>query len=147
MTGRSLAAACVSLAIVATVPEPTAAAGAIPVRVRIIKGARQGPPAVDPRLADVAPQLGRTAYQRWDEVWQHQVEMASGKPVQMSLPYGAMLELTLVDARKDDVTFEVRVAAHHTHSRLTISKSKRIVHQVTDEKNGEAYFVTVKPWP
>ena len=34
-----------------------------------------------------------------------------------------------------------------THSRLTISKDQRIVHQVVDEKSGEAYFATVRPWP
>ena len=56
-------------------------------------------------------------------------------------------QLTLVDSRKETVTFEVRVAARRTHSRLTISKDQRIVHQVADEKNGEAYFATIRPWP
>ena len=37
--------------------------------------------------------------------------------------------------------------AHKATSRLTISKDKRLVHQVTPEKAGEAYFVTVRPWP
>jgi hypothetical protein len=57
------------------------------------------------------------------------------------------LELTLVDAHKDTVTFQVRVPARLTNSRLTISKDQRIVHQVTDEKAGEAYFATIRPWP
>jgi hypothetical protein len=32
-------------------------------------------------------------------------------------------------------------------SRLTIEKGKRIVHQVTSEKGGVAYFVTLHAWP
>ena len=44
------------------------------------------------------------------------------------------------------MTFQIRVGAR-AHSKLTISKDQRIVHQVTDEKDGAAYFATVRPWP
>ncbi len=143
---RSFAASTLAVALLAA-PPTFAAAATIPVRIRIIKGSRQGPPAVDPRLADLRGQLGRLAYVRWDQVGEHHADMDFGKPISLPLPDGATLELTLVEARKDTVTFQVRVPARRTHSRLTISKDQRIVHQVTDEKNGEAYFATVRPWP
>jgi hypothetical protein len=139
--------AALLLAIVALAPLVSHAAATVPVRVRIIKGARQGPAAIDPRLADLTPQLGRLAYQRWDQVGEHDRQMEFGKPVSFPLPDGATLELTLADARKDTVTFDVRVPAHRTHSRLTIAKNQRIVQQVADEKDGTAYFATVRPWP
>jgi len=123
------------------------AAATVPVRVRILKGSRQGPPAVDAKLADVHGQLSRLAYQRWDEVGQQQFQMDWNKPVSMGIPDGSTLELTLVSGQKDTVTFQVRVPQKKTNSRLTISKEQRIVHQVTDEKNGEAYFATIRPWP
>ncbi len=134
------------LALLASAPLPALAAS-IPVRVRIIKGSRQGPPGLDPRLSDLRGQLGRLAYQKWEQVGEHRSEMELNKPISMPLPDGAQLVLTLVDARKDTVTFQVRVPARRTNSRLTISKDQRIVHQVTDEKSGEAYFATVRPWP
>jgi hypothetical protein len=148
MGRRSFAAVVVGFALAATLPSPAGAAqGTIPVRIRIIKGSRQAPAAVDPRLADLTAQLGRLAYQRWDQVGEHRADMAFGKPVSLPLPDGGKLELTLVDSRKDTVTFEVKVPSSKTFSRLTISKDQRIVHQVANEKNGEAYFATVRPWP
>jgi len=138
-------AAVLGAAVLAAVPAE--AASPIPVRIRIIKGARQGPPSVDPALADLKGQLGHLAYQRWDQVGESQRSMDFGKPVTLPLPSGSQLEVTLVESRKDTVTFELRVPAERTQSKLTISKDKRIVHQVTPEKGGEAYFVTVRPWP
>lgn len=123
-------------------PSPT-----VPVRIRVLKGAHQGPPAVDPRLADLHGQLGRLAYQRWDEVGEQHQAMAFNQALTLPLPDGTALELTLLDARKDTVTFEVKVPAAKRVSRLTIAKDQRIVHQVTPEKDGAAYFVTIRPWP
>jgi hypothetical protein len=136
-----MVAAMVSLAL------PSLAAATIPVRVRIVKGSRQGPPAVDPKLADLKGQLGRLAYQRWDEVGQQQWDMDFGKSVSMSIPDGSTLELTLISGQKDTVTFQVKVPQRKTNSRLTIAKDQRIVHQVTEEKGGDAYFAAVRPWP
>lgn len=147
MGRRSFAAAMVAVSLAATLPSAAAAAATIPVRIRIIKGSRQGPPAVDPKLADLQGQLGRLAYVRWDQVGEHRAEMEFNKAVPVPLPDGTTLELKLLEARKETVTFEVKVPAHHTLSRLTISKDQRIVHQVADERNGEALFATVRPWP
>jgi hypothetical protein len=36
--------------------------------------------------------------------------------------------------------------AQKTQSR-SIARDRRIVHQVTPEKGGDARFVTVRPWP
>ncbi|HUK65240.1 MAG TPA: hypothetical protein VLV17_00325 [Anaeromyxobacteraceae bacterium] len=135
------------LAFVLLLAPAAAAAGTVPVRVRILKGSRQGPPSVDPKLADLAQQLGKLAYVRWDEVREEHADLEFDRPLALALPDGTTLELTLVDSRKDTVTFEVRVTARGTRSRLTISKDQRIVHQVTAEKGGEAYFATVRPWP
>lgn len=136
-----MAVAALSLAL------PAEAAPGIPVRIRVLKGSRQGPAAVDPRLADLQPQLSRLAYLRWDQTGEQQADMDFKKPVAVSLPSGERLEIEVLESRKDTVTIEVRVPAHKATSRLTISKDKRLVHQVTPEKAGEAYFVTVRPWP
>ncbi len=136
-----LAAAALGLAL------PAEAAPGIPVRIRVLKGSRQGPAAVDPRLADLQPQLSRLAYLRWEEVGEQRADMDFKKPLAVSLPSGERLEIEILESRKDTVTIEVRVPAHRATSRLTISKDKRIVHQVTPEKGGAAYFVTVRPWP
>ncbi|HEY6107194.1 MAG TPA: hypothetical protein VIV59_14515 [Anaeromyxobacteraceae bacterium] len=136
-----MAVAALSLAL------PAEAAPGIPVRIRVLKGSRQGPAAVDPRLADLQPQLSRLAYLRWEEVGEQRADMDFKKPVAISLPSGEQLEIEVLESRKDTVTIEVRVPAHRATSRLTISKDKRLVHQVTPEKAGEAYFVTVRPWP
>lgn len=136
-----MAVAALSLAL------PAEAAPGIPVRIRVLKGSRQGPAAVDPRLADLQPQLSRLAYLRWDQAGEQQADMDFKKPVAVSLPSGERLEIEILESRKDTVTIEVRVPAHKATSRLTISKDKRLVHQVTPEKAGEAYFVTVRPWP
>jgi hypothetical protein len=139
--GLLLALSCLSLF------PATAFADGIPVLIRIIKGSRQGPPSIDPRLNDLRGQLGRLAYVRWEEVGEQRAEMTSGKTVSVPLPDGSALRLTLADSRKDTVTFDVQVPARRTRSRLTISKDQRIVHQVTDEKNGESCFASVRPWP
>ncbi|HEU4383414.1 MAG TPA: hypothetical protein VFR85_07930 [Anaeromyxobacteraceae bacterium] len=134
-------AAAIALAI------PVEAAPGIPMRIRVIKGSRQGPAAVDPRLADLQPQLSRLAYARWEEAGEQQVDMDFKKPVAVALPGGERLEVELLESRRDTVTIEVRVPAHRSISRLTLSKDKRLVQQVTPEKGGEAFFVTVRPWP
>ncbi|HET6923636.1 MAG TPA: hypothetical protein VFI16_10865 [Anaeromyxobacteraceae bacterium] len=136
-----MAAAALSLAL------PAEAAPGIPVRIRVLRGSRQGPAAVDPRLADLQPQLSRLAYLRWDQAGEQQADMDFKKPVAVSLPSGERLEIEVLESRKDTVTIEVRVPAHRAITRLTISKDKRLVHQVTPEKAGEAYFVSVRPWP
>ena len=145
MTSRLAKAAVVSAAILSALPAE--AAPGIPVRVRVLRGSRQGPPGLDPRLQDLQAQLGYTAYVRWEQVGEHRAEMDFNKPLEVPLPSGDRMQISILESRKDTVTFEVRVPAQKTQSRLTISKDKRIVHQVTPEKGGEAYFVTIRPWP
>lgn len=135
------------LAAMCLAPLARADDATIPVRVRIMRGSRQGPPQLDPRLADVQHQLSQLAYVRWEQVSEQDFAMAFGKTVQVPLPDGSEVKLTLVESRKDTVTFRVGLPSHKTHSLLTISKDKRIVHQVSDEKAGVAYFATVRPWP
>ena len=122
------------------------AAPGIPVRVRIIKGSREGPPAVDPKLADVQGQLSRLAYQRWEQAGEQQATMALGQKVSVAIPGGTRLDLTITESSKETVTFRLEVPGR-AQSRLTISKDQRIVHQVADEKDGAAYFATIRPWP
>jgi hypothetical protein len=137
-----LVAICLSLLLL-----PAVAAADVPVRVRILKGDRKGPAQVDPKLDDLRKQLGKLAYLKWDQVKQQELTMADKKVQFVDLPDGEHVGLTLIEVRGDTVTFEVALAQRNTMSRLTIEKGKRIVHQVTSEKGGVAYFVTLHAWP
>ncbi len=138
---------------VATVAAAMLLAGAaparadVPVRVRVMKGSRQGPPKIDPRLDDLRRQLSPLAYVRWEQVQERTFDLARGKPTFVELPGGDLVGVTLQERRGDTVTIEVALAARNTQSRLTIEKGQRIVHQVTAEKGGSAFFVTVTAWP
>jgi hypothetical protein len=138
-----LAAACLALLLLL----PAVAAADVPVRVRILKGDRKGPAKVDPKLDDLKKQLGKLAYQKWDQVKEQALTMADLKTQFVALPDGEHVALTLQEVRGDTVTFEVALAQRNTMSRLTIEKGQRIVHQVTGEKGGVAYFVTLHAWP
>lgn len=142
---RTVLAGMAAAAVLASLP--AGADPGIPVRIRVIKGSRQGPAAVDPALQDLHAQLSRLTYTRWEQVGEQQADMDFKKPVTVSLPSGERLEIEILESRRDTVTIEVRVPAHRASSRLTISKDKRLVHQVTPERGGEAFFVTVRPWP
>jgi hypothetical protein len=143
---RAVLAALVGMALAFAPRAEAAPAGNVPVRIRVLKGSRQGPPQVDPRLQDLSTQLGKLAYQRWEQAAEQQLTLEFGKKVAVSIPDGASLALTLLESSKDTVTFRIEVAGR-AQSRLTISKDQRIVHQVTDEKDGAAYFATIRPWP
>ncbi len=141
---RAVLATLVAVALAAGA-RADAAAG-VPVRIRVLKGSRQGPPQVDPRLEDLRGQLGKLAYQRWEQAAEQQLTMDFGKKVSVAIPDGSRMDLTLLESTKDTVTFRIEVSGR-AQSRLTISKDQRIVHQVTDEKDGAAYFATIRPWP
>jgi len=126
---------------------PALALAEVPVRVRVIQGSRQGPAKVDPRLEDLKKQLGKLAYVKWDQVKEVRFTMADKKTEFVELPDGNHVGLTVQEVRGDTVTIEVALAQQNTMSRLTIEKGQRIVHQVTREKGGAAYFVTVHAWP
>ena len=141
-TSIAAAAAATLLALV-----PSAAQAEVPVRVRVIKGSRQGPASVDPRLADLKRQLSPLAYVKWEQVDEKRYDLDAGKPVFVDLPGGDSAGVTLQERRGDTVTIEVSLASQNTQSRLTVEKGQRIVHQVVPEKGGVAFFLTVTAWP
>ncbi len=126
---------------------PATARAEVPVRVRVIKGSRQGPPSLDPRLGDLKRQLSPLAYVNWQQLDEKRFDLATGKPVFIDLPDGDTAGVTLQERRGDTVTIEVSLAQRNTQSRLTVEKGQRIVHQVVPEKGGVAYFLTVTAWP
>ena len=138
----------VATAMAAVLHAPAArAADEIPVRVRILKGSHQKPPHFDPRLSDLKRQLSRLSYKQWDEVSSKDVQMTPRKTEYVQLPDGENVAVTLVSVRGETVTFEVALAPQNTESKLTIGKGQRIVHQVTRERGGTAFFVTMHAWP
>jgi len=145
VTRTWIAAAAAALTIAAA--WPAAARADVPVRVRVIKGSRQGPASVDPRLADLKRQLSPLAYVRWEQIEERTLELVQGKPAFVELPGGDNVAVTLQERRGDTVTIEVALASRNTQSRLTVQKGQRIVHQVTAEKGGSAFFLTVAAWP
>jgi len=144
MIRRSIAALLAAAALAAI---PAFAEAQVPVRVRVIKGSRQGPPSVDKRLDDLKRQLSPLAYVKWEQVDEKKLDLAQGQPQFVSLPGGDDVGVTLQESRGDKVTIEVALAARNTQSRLTIEKGQRIVHQVSAEKGGSAFFITVLAWP
>ena len=128
-------------------PAPAAAQADVPVRIRVIKGSRQGPASVDPKLEDLKRQLSPLAYVRWEQLNEQRHQLVQGKPAFVDLPGGDTVGVTLQERRGQTVTIEVALASRNTQSRLTVEKGQRIVHQVAPEKDGSAFFVTVTAWP
>jgi hypothetical protein len=121
--------------------------GPVPVRVRLIKGSRQGPASLPPAMAPLKQQLSKLAYQRWEQLSELDFTMTVKKTEFVELPNGEHVALTVQETNGRNVTIEVALAQRNTQSRLTIEKGQRIVHQVSGEKGGVAYFVTVHAWP
>ena len=126
---------------------PTFATADVPVHVRVIKGSRKGPARVDPRLDNLKRQLSPLAYVRWEQNSEQVVTLAKGKTEFVTLPGGEHVGLSLQEQRGETVTIEVALASRNTQSRLTVEKGQRIVHQVTGERSGSAFFLTVLAWP
>jgi hypothetical protein len=116
----------------------------VPVRIRVLKGSRQGPPGVPAGLEDLRAQLSATAYVRWEQANEVQATMRPRHPVSVALPTGEPVSVTLLDARQGAATFEVSAPGSRTQSRVTVAPGKRIVQQVTPERGGDAWFVTIK---
>jgi hypothetical protein len=121
-----------------------AADAALPARIRVLQGFRSGPPGVPPGLEDLRAQLSATAYVRWEQANEVQASMQPRKPVQVALPDGGSVAVTLVESRQGAATFEVSAPGSRTQSRVTVAPGKRIVQQVTPERGGSAWFVTIK---
>ncbi len=142
-----LAAAAVLATLAGAAPAFAQQQGEVPVRVRVIKGSRQGPASVDPKLNDMKRQLSPLAYVRWEQVDERHYQLVEGKPAFVELPGGDTVGVTLQERHGQTVTIEVALASRNTQSRLTIEKGQRILHQVTGEKGGSAFFLTVMAWP
>jgi hypothetical protein len=121
-----------------------AADAPLPVRIRVLHGFRQGPPGVPPGLEDLRGQLSSTAYVRWEQAGEVQAAMQPRQPVSVALPGGESVAVTLVESRSGAATFEVSAPASRTQSRVTVAPGKRIVQQVSPERGGSAWFVTIK---
>ena len=147
MIRTSIAAASLAVAVALAGFVPAVARAEVPVRVRVIKGSRQGPASVDPRLDDLKRQLSPLAYVKWEQLQEKRFDLEKGKTVFVDLPDGDTAGVTLQEQRGDTVTIEVALAQRNTQSRLTVEKGQRILHQVVPEKNGAAVFLTVTAWP
>jgi hypothetical protein len=145
MVRRSFFALLAAAAVLAAIP--SAAEAQVPVRIRVIHGARSGPAKMDPRLNDQKRQLSALAYQKWEQVDEKTLDLQQGKPQFVTIPGGDDVAVTLQERRGNAVTIEVAVAARNTQSRLTVEKGQRIIHQVSPEKGGSAFFLTVLAWP
>ena len=128
-------------------PAAEAVQAPVPVRVRVIKGSRQGPASLPASMAPLKQQLSKLAYQRWEQLSERDYSMTVKKTEFVQLPNGDHVALTVQDANGRNVTIEVALAQRNTQSRLTIEKGQRIIHQVSGEKGGVAYFVTVHVAP
>jgi hypothetical protein len=143
-----LAGSAVLTGSTALAAEPAAPeAGPVLVRVRLIKGSRQGPASLPPSMAPLKQQLSKLAYQRWEQLSERDFMMTLKKTEFVPLPNGEHVALTVQETNGRNVTIEVALAQRNTQSRLTIEKGQRIVHQVSGEKGGVAYFVTVHAAP
>jgi hypothetical protein len=136
-------AAWVAVALLASTTAGAAEAP-LPVRIRMIQGSRQGAPGMPPGLEELKGQLSATAYVRWEQAGEVQASMTPRKPVSVPLPGGEAVTVTLLDSRAGAATFEVSAPASRTQSRVTVAPGKRIVQQVTPERGGAAWFVTIK---
>ncbi len=143
MTRRIARGLAAGLALLLAVP----AFADVPVHLRVIKGSKKGPAKVDPALEPLKRQLSSLSYVRWELACDAQRTMSKGKLESVTLPDGGEVTINVADESTDKVTFEVSVVSRKTQSRLTVQKGQRIVHQVSGEKNGSAFFLTVIAWP
>jgi hypothetical protein len=145
MTRRSFILA-IAAAVLFTAA-PAAARADVPVHVRVIKGSRHGPKQVDPRLDALKRQLSPLAYVNWQQTDERRLTLVKGRTEFVQLPDGDMAGITVQEERGGTVMIEVALASRNTQSRLTIEKGQRIVHQVTSERGGAAFFLTIAAWP
>jgi len=147
MTSRIAFARAVLFVLAALALAPLTARAEVPVHIRIIKGSRNGPAKMDDSLLVLKKQLSSLAYVRWTQESDEKRTMSKGKIEFFKLPDGDDVSLQLRDEAPDKVTFEVTLLARKTHNKLTVERGQRIVHQVSGEKDGSAFFLTVIVWP
>ena len=135
-----------ALVLVLLVASPAAALADVTVQIRVIKGSKAGPAWMDVELEPLKQQLSALAYVRWEQASAEQRAFTKNKSESVKLPNGDEVTITMRDESKDKVTFEVMVLARKAQSWLTVERGKRIVHQVSGEKDGSAFFLTVSAW-
>lgn len=145
MTRRIGFALAAALALFAAAPDVVLAE--VPVHVRIIKGSKKGPAKMDESLEVLKKQLSQLAYVRWEQASDEKKVMSKGSVETFKIPGGESVTLKLIDEQADKVTFEVTVVAGKAQNKVTVERGQRLVHQVTSEKNGSAYFLTAIVWP
>jgi hypothetical protein len=126
---------------------PAVARADVPVHVRIIKGSKKGPAKMDDSLVILKKQLSQLAYVRWEQASEDHRTMAKGKVEIFKIPGGDEVTLALVDEQPDKVTFEVTVVARKAQNKVTVERGQRLVHQVSSEKDGSAFFLKAIVWP
>lgn len=141
---RALALALAAAAVLAV---PFTNRADVPVHVRVIKGSRKGPAQLPAELEPMKRQLSPLAYVRWEQQHEEEMTLKKGKTELVKLPDGDQIGLTVQEESATTVTFEVLLVSKKTQSRLTMEKGQRLVHQVTGEKDGSAFFITVVAWP
>lgn len=146
MTRRPIALA-IALAAAVLAVLPGTASAEVPVVVRVIKGSRQGPPGLDPRIEDMKRQLSPLAYVRWEQLQEKRFDLVTGKPAFVELADGEIAGVTLQERRGDTITIEVALVSRNTQTRITVEKGQRILHQLTAEKDGASLFLAVNAWP
>lgn len=147
MRRRIAFARALALGLIVLAVAPSAARAEVPVHIRIIKGSKNGPAKMDDSLLVLKKQLSALAYVRWTQESDEKRTMSKGKIEFFKLPDGDDVSLQLKDEQPDKVTFEVVLLARKTHNKLTVERGQRIVHQVSGEKDGSAFFLTVIVWP
>ncbi len=145
MTRRIAFALALGLASLTAYPQ--VALADVPIHLRVIKGSKKGPAKLDPSMEPLKRQLSSLAYIRWEQVSDDTKVLVKGKVESVKLPDGEEVTITIAEEGADKVTFEVTVVSRKSQSKLTVERNQRIVHQVTGEKNGSAFFLTVIAWP
>ena len=116
-------------------------------KTRVLVGSMKGPARFDPKLEDLRRQLSQLAYVRWEQSSDEKRTMAKGNVETFRIPGGDEVTLKLIDEQPDKVTFEVTVLARKAQNKVTVERGQRLVHQVSSEKDGSAFFLTAIVWP
>jgi hypothetical protein len=140
-------AIALAFGLVCLAAAPKSALADVPVHLRVIKGSKKGPAKMDASMEPLKRQLSALAYVHWEQVSDDSKTLVKGKTESVKLPDGDEVTITIAEEAVDKVTFEVTVVSRKTQSKLTVEKGQRIVHQVSGEKNGSAFFLTVIAWP
>jgi hypothetical protein len=140
-------ACALALGIVLSAVLPNGVLADVPVHLRVLKGSKKGPARLDASLEPLKHQLSSLAYVRWEQTSEDTRTLEKGKLETVKIPDGDEVTLSITEEGTDRVIFEMTVASRKTQVTFERGKGQRIVHQVSGEKNGSAFFLTVIAWP